>query len=57
MAVFFGSMFNGTVKGYEKVLASPELVVVQCFLHEGEQAYVICQDYKLVSSQLSFKKL
>ena len=57
MVVFSNSALDHTGKGYEKVLPSPELLAVWCLLHEGKQGFVICQDYKLVSSQLSFKKV
>ena len=57
MVVFSGSMLNSAVEDHEKVLPSPELLTVQCSLREGEQGFVVCQDYKLVSSQVSFKKV
>ena len=57
MVVFPGSMLNGAVEGYEKLLPSLGLLAVCCSLHEGEQGFVICQDYKLVFSQLSWKKV
>ena len=57
MVVFSGSVFDGTIKGHEKVFPSSELLAVQCLLHEGEQGFVIYQDYKLRSAQVSFKKV
>ena len=57
VVVFFGSVLNGVVEDNEKVLPSPELLAIWCSLHEGKQGFVICQDYKLVSSQLGFKKM
>ena len=57
MVVFSASVFNCAVEGHEEVFPSPELLAIWWSLHEGEQGFVICQDYKLVSSQLSFKKV
>ena len=57
MVVFSGSVFHSAVKGHEKLLPSPELLAVLCSLHESEQGFVICQEYKLKSSQLHFKKV
>ena len=57
MVVFSGTVFNDAVEGHEKVLPSPVLLAVWCSLHEGEQGFLICQDDKLMSSQLSFKKV
>ena len=57
MVVFSGSVFDGAIEGHEKVLPSAELLAVRYSLDEPEQLFVICQDYKLVSSQLSFKKV
>ena len=57
MVVFSRSMFNCAVEGNEKVLPYPEILAVQCSLHEGEQGFVIRQACKLVSSQLSYKKV
>ena len=56
IAVFSSSVLNGAVEVHEKVLASPELLAIWCSLHEGAQGFVICQNSKLVSSQLTFKK-
>ena len=57
MVVFSGSVFNSIVEGHKKVLPSPELLAIWGSLHESEKGFVICQDYKLVSSQLGFKKV
>ena len=57
MVVFPDSVLNSIVKGHEKVLPSLKLLAVWCSLHEGEQEFVICQDYKLVSFQLGFRKV
>ena len=57
MVVFSDSMLNGAVEGHELVLPSPDHLAVQYSLHEDEQRFVICEDYKLVSSQLCFKKV
>ena len=57
MVGFSGSVLKSAVEGHEKVLPSPELLAVECSLHKGEQGLVICHDYKLVSSQLSFNKV
>ena len=51
------SVLHGTVKGHEKVLPSPKLLAIRYSLHIGEQGFVICQDYKLVFSQLSNKNV
>ena len=50
VVVFSGSILNGAVKGHEKVLSSPELLAVCCSLYEGEQEFVIRQDYTFVIS-------
>ena len=55
--VFYNSVLDVVVKGYEKVLPSSECLAVYCLLHEGKQGFVIWQNYKLVSSQFSFKKV
>ena len=57
MVVSSDSVLNGAVKGHEIVLPYPQFLAVQCSLHEAEQGFVICQNYKLVSSQLCFKKV
>ena len=57
MVVFSSSVFNRIVEGHGKVLPHPKPLAVRWSLHEGEQGFVICQNYKLVSSQLSFKKV
>ena len=57
MVVISASVFNGAIKGLENVLPSPDLLAAWCVLHEGEVGFMICQDYKLVSSQLSIKKV
>ena len=55
--IFSGSALDGTLKSQEKVLSSPKFLAVWCSLHESELGFVICQTYKLVSSQLSFNKV
>ena len=57
MVVLSSSMLDSTVKGHVKDLPSSEFVALWCSLHEGEQGIVICQDYKLVYCQFSFKKV
>ena len=57
MVVISSSVFCGAVKGYQKLLPSPGLLAVRYSLHEGEHGFVICQDFKPVSSQLSLKKV
>lgn len=57
MIIFSGSVFHDAVKGTEKVLPSPQILAVWRSLHKGKQRFGIRQDYKLVSSQLNFKKV
>ena len=57
MVVFSSSVFNGAVEGTEKVLPSPKFLAFCCSLYEGEQEVVINENYEVVSSQLSFKKV
>ena len=57
MIVCYSSVVNSAGKGHEKILPSPELLAVWCSLHEGEQGFVTCQEYKLLSSQLIFQKV
>ena len=55
--VFSDSMLDSAVNGHEEVLPSLELLAIWRLLHEGEQGFVICQDYTLVFSQLGFKEV
>ena len=54
VVVFSTSVLDGRVNAYVKILPSLEILAICLLLHEGEQEFVICQDYKLVSSQLGF---
>ena len=55
MVVLSNSVFNGAGEGHEKVLPSPELLAVWSSLHGGEHGFVICQDFKFLSSKFSIK--
>ena len=57
MVVFSDNVPNGAVESYDKVLPCPQLLAVWCSLQEGQQGFVICQDYKTMCSQLAFKKV
>ena len=57
MVVFSSSILNGTVKGHEKVLPSPDLLAIWHSLHEGEHGIVFSLNYKLVFTQLGLKEV
>ena len=57
VVVFSSSVLDGTTQANKKVLPSMELLAVSCLFYEGEQGFVICQDYELVSFYLGFKKV
>ena len=57
VVILSSSVIDSTIKGHTKVFLSSKLLAIWRSLHESEQGFVICQEYKLKSSQLHFKKV